>query len=50
MNKEDNLKEKFKQALVSTVKVISEDFKLEKQTNKKKSTGEVNVQPLCRKS
>ena len=26
--KEDNLKEKFKQALISTVKVISEDYKL----------------------
>ncbi len=34
MNKEDNLKEKFKQALVSTIKVISEDFKLEKEINK----------------
>ena len=33
MNKEDNLKEKFKQALLSTVKVISEDFKLEKEPN-----------------
>ena len=30
MNKEDNLKEKFKQALISTVKVISDDHKLEK--------------------
>ena len=28
MNKEDNLKEKFKQALISTVKAISNDFKL----------------------
>ena len=28
MNKEDNFKEKFKQALISTVKVISEDYKL----------------------
>ncbi len=27
MNKEDNFKEKFKQALISTVKVISDDFK-----------------------
>ena len=32
--KEDNLKEKFKQALISTVKVISEDYKLEKEINK----------------
>ena len=30
MNKEDNFKEKFKQALISTVKVISEDFKIKK--------------------
>ena len=28
MNKEDNFKEKFKQALISTFKVISEDYKL----------------------
>ncbi|SVC50652.1 uncharacterized protein METZ01_LOCUS303506, partial [marine metagenome] len=27
MNKEDNFKEKFKQALISTVKVISDDYK-----------------------
>ena len=26
MNKDENLKEKFKQALISTVKVISDDF------------------------
>ena len=31
MNKEDNFKEKFKQALISTVKVISEDYKIEKE-------------------
>ena len=30
MNKEDNFKEKFKEALISTVKVISDDFKIEK--------------------
>ena len=30
MNKEDNFKEKFKEALISTVKVISDDYKLEK--------------------
>ncbi len=28
MNKEDNLKEKFKQALISTVRVISENYKI----------------------
>ena len=33
MNKEDNFKEKFKQALISTAKVISEDYKV--NTNKK---------------
>ena len=36
--KEDNLKEKFKQALISTVKVISEDYKLEKEINKNLSS------------
>ena len=33
MNKEDSYKEKFRQALISTVKVISEDYKIEKQKN-----------------
>jgi len=32
MNKEDNFKEKFKQALISTVKVISEDYKPNKES------------------
>jgi len=31
MNKEDNSKEKFKQALISTIKVISDDYKIEKE-------------------
>ena len=31
MNKEDSSKEKFKQALISTVKVISEDYKIERE-------------------
>ena len=31
MNKEDNLKEKFKKALISTIKVISEDYKIENE-------------------
>ncbi len=31
MNKEDSSKEKFKQALISTVKVISEEYKIEKE-------------------
>jgi len=33
MNKEDNLKEKFKQALISTFKVISDDYESEKEKN-----------------
>ena len=28
MGKENNIKEKFKQALISTVKVISDDYKI----------------------
>ncbi len=40
MNKEDNLKEKFKQALVSTIKVISEDYKLK---NDKKNLSSTNI-------
>tara|TARA_Y100000590_G_scaffold3383_1_gene4502 strand:+ start:1508 stop:3310 length:1803 start_codon:yes stop_codon:yes gene_type:complete len=42
MNKEDNLKEKFKQALVSTIKVISDDYKLENETNKNSSSKNYN--------
>ena len=33
MNQKNNLKEKFKQALFSTIKVISDDYKLDKKTN-----------------
>jgi len=36
-NKENNLKEKFKQALISTAKVISGDFKLDLNKQKKNS-------------
>ena len=32
MNKEDSIKEKFKQALQSTYKVISDDYKVDKNT------------------
>ncbi len=42
MNKEDNLKEKFKQALISTVKVISDDDKLEKDIGKNLSSKNYN--------
>ena len=41
--KEDNFKEKFKQALISTAKVISDDYKLEiKNTNKNFSSKNTN--------
>ena len=30
-DKEDNFKEKFKQALISTAKVISDDYKFDKK-------------------
>ena len=33
MNKKDNFKEKFKQALISTVKVISDDYRPKKDGN-----------------
>ena len=42
MNKEDNLKEKFKQALISKVKVISDDHKLEKVIDKNLSSKNYN--------
>ena len=42
MNKEDNLKEKFKQALISTIKVISDDYKLEKEISKNSSSKNYN--------
>jgi cobaltochelatase CobT len=42
MNKQDNLKEKFKQALISTVKAISDDYKLEKWSNKNSSSKNYN--------
>ncbi len=42
MNKEDNLKEKFKQALISTVKAISDDYKLEKEIDKNSSSKNYN--------
>tara|TARA_B100000965_G_scaffold363625_1_gene346549 strand:+ start:66 stop:1868 length:1803 start_codon:yes stop_codon:yes gene_type:complete len=42
MNKEDNLKEKFKQALISTVKAISDDFKSQEELNKNSSSKNYN--------
>ena len=44
MNKEDNFKEKFKQALISTVKVISEDYKT--YNNKKIAEEELKISDL----
>ena len=41
MNKEDNYKEKFKQALISTVKVISDDYKV-KAEDKNESSKNIN--------
>ena len=34
MNKEDNLKEKFKQALISTIKVISDEYGVKTELKK----------------
>ena len=45
MNKEDSIKEKFKQALQSTYKVISEDYKVgksKKKDEKNYSVGEID--------
>ncbi len=42
MKKEDNFKEKFKQALISTVKVISEDFKIKIDSKKNLSSKNYN--------
>ena len=36
MNKEDNIKEKFKQALISTVKVISDEYKIDEKFKQNK--------------
>ncbi len=42
-NKEDNFKEQFKQALISTAKVISEDYKLDsKKIDKNLSSNKIN--------
>tara|TARA_Y100001970_G_scaffold288601_1_gene416407 strand:- start:1395 stop:3197 length:1803 start_codon:yes stop_codon:yes gene_type:complete len=38
MNQKENLKEKFKQALISTIKVISDDYKLNKKEKKNLSS------------
>jgi len=38
MKKDENLKEKFKQALISTVKAISDDYKLKSNLKEKNSS------------
>ena len=42
MNKEDNFKEKFKQALISTIKVISDEYKVETELKKNLSSKNYN--------
>ena len=42
MTKEDNHKEKFKQALISTVKVISDDYKIDNNLKKNLSSKNYN--------
>ena len=42
MNKEDNLKEKFKQALISTIKVISDEYRVETELKKNLSSENYN--------
>ena len=42
MNKEDNFKEKFKEALISTLKVISDDYKVNENENKNLKSKNLN--------
>ena len=45
MNKEDSIKEKFKQALQSTYRVISDDYKVDRNKKKEEkiySVGEID--------
>ncbi len=42
MNKEDNIKEKFRQALISTVKVISDEYRVETELKKNLSSKNYN--------
>ena len=42
MNKEDNIKEKFKQALISTFKVISEEYQIDEKYKKNQSSKNYN--------
>ena len=42
MNKEDNIKEKFRQALISTVKVISDEYRIDNKLKKNLSSKNYN--------
>ena len=42
MNKEDNIKEKFKQALISTIKVISDENQIDEKSKKNLSSKNYN--------
>jgi len=42
MDKKDNIKEKFKQALISTVKVISDEYKIDEKVKQNKSSKNYN--------
>ncbi len=46
MNKEDNFKEKFKQALISTVRVISKDYKIYNNNKEKLNEQSLNIANL----
>ena len=48
MNKEDSIKEKFKQALQSTYKVISEDYKVGKNKNLNNPKGKEQVSNMIK--
>ena len=46
MNKEDNFKEKFKQALISTVRVISNDYQIYNNKKEKLNEQSLNIANL----
>ena len=46
MNQEDNFKEKFKQAIISTVKVISDDFQINSKNKNKISEENLNIKNI----
>ena len=46
MNQEDNFKEKFKQAIISTVKVISDDFQINSKNKNKISEQNLNIKNI----